>query len=780
MLGDVAHIRFGPQGMIGDAVINDGPGLMLIVEKFPWGNTLEVTRGVEAALEAMKPGLPGVEIDTKIFRPATYIEESITNLSHALLIGCVLVVLVMIAFLYEWRAALIATVAIPLSLLAAGLLLYASGASMNTMVLAGFVIAIGAVVDDAIIGIENIMRRLRLERAEGSGRSVARVILEASLEVRGPIVFATLIVVVAVVPVLFMEGLSGAFFKPLVLAYLLAILASMIVAVTVTPAMGLLLLRNAPLDNKGSPLVVWLSRGYTELLTKATYGPRPAYVGVVVVTLMGAAMWPLLGHSLLPDFKERDFLMHWVTKPDTSHPEMVRITTRASKELRAIPGVRNFGAHIGQAFAADEVVGVNFGENWISIDPKVDYDKAVHAVDEMVQGYPGLYRDLQTYLKERIREVLTGSGEAIVVRLFGADLDVLRDKAEVVRAAMSDIPGIVDLHKQLLVEVPEIQVTLKLDAAQRYGLKPGDVRRASATLVAGEEVGDIFNGGRTYDVQVWTSREWRHSLTSLQNMLIDTPTGDRVRLSEVADVTIRPSPNSIPRENGSRRMDVHSNVKGRALEAVALDVQSRLDKIDLPIGYRAVLQGEYVELKAARGRILQFTGLALGIILILLNITFRSWRIAFMTFVTLPFALVGGVFAALAAGGVVSLGTLVGFLTVLGIAARNGIMMICHFQHLEIHEGEPFGPALVLRGARERLSPILMTAGAAGLAILPLVIYGNLPGHEIEYPMAVVILGGLVTSTLLNLFVVPALYLRFGAGTAHAAEQAMALKAAPA
>ena len=780
VLGDVAHIRFGPQGMIGDAVINDGPGLMLIVEKFPWGNTLEVTRGVEAALEAMKPGLPGVEIDTKIFRPATYIEESITNLSHALLIGCVLVVLVMIAFLYEWRAALIATVAIPLSLLAAGLLLYASGASMNTMVLAGFVIAIGAVVDDAIIGIENIMRRLRLERAEGSGRSVARVILEASLEVRGPIVFATLIVVIAVVPVLFMEGLSGAFFKPLVLAYLLAILASMIVAVTVTPAMGLLLLRNAPLDNKGSPLVVWLSRGYTELLTKATYGPRPAYVGVVVVTLMGAAMWPLLGHSLLPDFKERDFLMHWVTKPDTSHPEMVRITTRASKELRAIPGVRNFGAHIGQAFAADEVVGVNFGENWISIDPKVDYDKAVHAVDEMVQGYPGLYRDLQTYLKERIREVLTGSGEAIVVRLFGADLDVLRDKAEVVRAAMSDIPGIVDLHKQLLVEVPEIQVTLKLDAAQRYGLKPGDVRRASATLVAGEEVGDIFNGGRTYDVQVWTSREWRHSLTSLQNMLIDTPTGDRVRLSEVADVAIRPSPNSIPRENGSRRMDVHSNVKGRALEAVALDVQSRLDKIDLPIGYRAVLQGEYVELKAARGRILQFTGLALGIILILLNITFRSWRIAFMTFLTLPFALVGGVFAALAAGGVVSLGTLVGFLTVLGIAARNGIMMICHFQHLEIHEGEPFGPALVLRGARERLSPILMTAGAAGLAILPLVIYGNLPGHEIEYPMAVVILGGLVTSTLLNLFVVPALYLRFGAGTAHAAEQAMAPKAAPA
>ena len=779
LLGDVANIVFGPQGMIGDAVINDGPGLMLIVEKFPWGNTLEVTRGVEAALEAMKPGLPDVEIDTKIFRPATFIEDSIKNLSSALLIGCVLVVLVMIAFLYEWRAALIATAAIPLSLLAAGLLLDFSGASMNTMVLAGFVIAIGAVVDDAIIGIENIMRRLRQERSVvGSQRSVARVILDASMEVRSPIVFATLIVVVAVVPVLFMKGLSGAFFQPLVLAYLLAILASMVVAVTVTPALGLILLRNAPLDGKGSPLVSWLSRGYSTLLAKATGGARPVYITVALVMLCGVALWPFLGHSLLPEFKERDFLMHWVTNPGTSHPEMVRITTRASKELRAIPGVRNFGAHIGQAFAADEVVGVNFAENWISVDPAVNYDKAVAAVDEMVQGYPGLYRDLQTYLKERIREVLTGAGEAIVVRIFGPDLEVLRTKAEEIRSAMSDIDGIVNLHKELMVEVPEIQVEVKLDAAQRYGLKPGDVRRASATLVAGEEVGDIFNGGRTYDVQVWTSPEWRHSLTSLQRMLIDTPTGDRVRLSEVADIAIRPSPNVIKREGGSRRMDVQANVAKRDLESVAKDVQSRLDKIDFPIGYRAVLQGEYVELKAARARMLVFTGLALITILLLLQLTFRSWRLAVMTFLTLPFALVGGVFAAYLAGGVISLGSLVGFLTVLGIAARNGIMMICHFQHLETEEGERFGLPLVLRGARERLSPILMTAGAAGLAILPLVIYGNLPGQEIEFPMAVVILGGLVTSTLLNLFIVPALYLRFGAGTVKRTEKSAAPEAA--
>ena len=763
-LGDVATLMYAPPDMIGDAVINDGPGLMLIVEKFPWGNTLEVTRGVEAALTAMKPGLPGVELDTKIFRPATFIEESINNLSHALLLGCLLVIVILIAFLYDVRAALIAVVAIPLSLLAGGLVMFLAGASINTMVLAGFVIALGGVVDDAIIGIENIMRRLRHRVQDGSKQSSASVILEATMEVRTPILYATLIIVLAVVPVFFMEGLSGAFFKPLVLAYVLAMLASMVVAVTVTPALSLILLRNAPLKGRGSPLVAWLVAGYGKVLEKATRTPLPSYIAVVVVTIAGAAMWPLLGHSLLPDFKERDFLMHWVTEPSTSHPEMVRITTRASRELRAIPGVRNFGAHIGQAFLADEVYGVYFGENWISVSPTADYDKSIAAVAAMVDGYPGLYRDLQTYLKERIREVLTGAGEAIVVRIYGPDLQVLRDKAEDVREAMSGVNGVASLHKELMVEVPQVQVKVKLDVARQYGLKPGDVRRASAAIVAGNEVGDIFNSGRTYDVHVWSARESRHSLDALQNMLINTPTGKTVRLSEVADVRIAPTPNSISREGGSRRIDVHSNVKGRDLSSVAQDVQLRLDKIDFPIGYRAVLQGEYAELKAARDRMLIYSALAAVAIFLLLQVSLGDWRLATMSFLTLPFALVGGILAAFPAGGVISLGSLVGFLTVLGIAARNGIMMISHFQHLERVEGEAFGLSLVLRGAKERLSPILMTTGATGLAIVPLVIFGNLPGHEIEYPMAVVILGGLVTSTLLNLFIVPALYLRFGRG----------------
>ncbi len=433
-------------------------------------------------------------------------------------------------------------------------------------------------------------------------------------------------------------------------------------------------------------------RYYTPLMERATRTPRAAYITPGVVTLAGIGVWPRHAHSLLPSFKERDFLMHWVTTPDTSLPEMLRITTRASKELRAIPGVRNFGAHIGQAFAADEVVGVNFGENWISISKEADYDKTHARIEEMVEGYPGLYRDVQTYLKERIREVLTGAGEAIVVRIFGPDLEVLRDKAEEIRTALMDVPDLINLHKELMVEVPHIQVTVKLDEAQRYGLKPGDVRRASASLMAGTEVGDIFIGGRTYDVQVWTSPDARRSVDSVREMLIDTPTGQRVQLAEVADVSIRPTPNVIRREGGSRRIDVQANVKGRDLGAVARDVQSRLEKLAFPLGYYAVLQGEYQELSAARRRLELFSLLALAVIFVLLQQSFNSWRLAVLSFLTLPSALVGGILAAWLAGGVISLGSLVGFLTVLGIAARNGIISRRARDPAADHFRRPAGP----------------------------------------------------------------------------------------
>ncbi|MGD9704172.1 MAG: efflux RND transporter permease subunit [Acidimicrobiia bacterium] len=773
-LSDVARVVEDHQPLIGDSVINDGPGLMLIVEKLPWGNTLDVTEGVEAAIDELRVGLPGIDIDTTIFRPATFVETAIENLTESLLIGSLLVVLVLSLFLFDWRSALISLVTIPISLMAAGMVLAARGATVNTMILAGMVIALGAIVDDAIVDVENIVRRLREARASGSGQSTMKVILDASLEVRGAVVYASLIEALALLPIFFLTGLTGSFFKPLAFSYALAVLVSMVVALILTPALSLILFQRAKLTRGQSPIVRHLQRGYSVVLTRIIRRPHPSF-GFAALTLAGGiAVFPLLGQELLPDFKERDFLMHWVTNPGTSHPEMVRITTRASEELRQIPGVRNFGAHIGQALLADEVVGVDFGENWISVDPSVDYDATVASIQELVDGYPGLRRDVQTYLKERIREVLAGSSDAIVIRIFGDDLAVLREKADEIAAKLGQIEGVVEEHAELLTSVPQVEVVVDIEAASRYGIKPGDVRRAAAVMLAGEEVGDIFRDGKAYDVQVWSTPESRANLSDIEGLLIDTPDGGQVRMGDIADIAVKPTPNSIRHEALSRRMDVDANVRGRDLGSVVDDVEDMLDKVDFPLGYRAELLGEYTERQAAQERLLGWALVAAAGIFLLLRVVFGNWRLAVLVFLTLPTALVGGVLIVWSQGGIISLGSLVGFFTVLGIVARNGIMLISHYQHLEEFEGESFGPQLALRGATERLAPILMTALTTGLALLPLVIFGEVAGQEIEYPMGMVILGGLVTSTLLNLFVVPPLYLRFGKSKAERAQAALA------
>jgi Cu/Ag efflux pump CusA len=670
-------------------------------------------------------------------------------------------------FLYSWRTALISVVAIPVSLLTALLVLNLWGATINTMILAGFVIALGDIVDDAIIDVENVVRRLRQHRREGGdGRSTARVILDASLEVRGAIVYATIIEIVAILPIFTLGGLSGAFFQPLGLAYALALLASMVVALTVTPALSLIFFRNAKsLEQRESPIVPPMKRGYERLLTKIVARPRRAYVAVAATTLIGLALLPALGQALLPNFKERDFLMHWLTKPDTSLQEEVRTTKLVNAELLTIPGVRNAGSHIGNALLGDEPYGVYFGENWISVDPSVDYDKTVDSIRGVVDGYPGIYRDVLTYLKERIREVLTGTSDPITIRIFGQDLDLLREKAEEVDQILAGIPGIGEHYVDFQDNIPQIRVEVDLAAARQYSVKPGDVRRAAAWLMAGEEAGDLYVGGKAYDVQLWSPPEARQSVTDLQNLLIDTPDGSQVRLVDVADISIEPVPNVVHHEGLFRNLDVGAGLDGsRDLGSVVRDIEDRLQGVEWPLEFRAEMLGEYNERQAAQRQLLLFAVLAAIVIFLLLQASFRSWRLATLAFLTLPIALVGGLLAAFFGGKIISLGSLVGFLTVFGIVARNGIMLISHCQHLEQAEGEPFGPQLVLRGAKERLVPIMMTVLTTGFALIPLLVAGSIPGQEIEHPMAVVILGGLVTATLLNLFVVPSLYLRFAKG----------------
>jgi len=761
-LMDVANVVEDTWPLFGDAVINDGPGLMLIVEKYPWANTLELTKGVEEALNELKPGLPGIDIDSTIFRPADFIQVAIDNLTESLLYGGLLVVLVLFLFLWDWRIAMISLVIIPVSLMTALIVLNLRGSTLNVMVLAGLSIAIGAVVDDAIVDVENIVRRFRQLRKEGSAKPMATIILDASLEVRGAIVYASLIEISALLPVFFLEGVSGTFFQPLATAYVVAGLVSPLIALTVTPALMLILLNGAPLEERTSPIVPWLHRGYERILAPIVRSPRWAFMTVGALVLAGMAVVPFLGQSLFPEFKERDFLMHWITKPGTSVIEEERIATKVSRELRAIPGVRNFGSHIGQALLADEINGVNFGENWISIDPNADYEETLAAIEKVIKSYPGLFHNVETYLNERIDEVLSGSSQTFVVRIYGPDLKGIHEKADEVEQALSGIPGIENLNVQLQSEVPQVQVEVKLDAAQRYGLKPGDVRRASATLLSGEEVGDLFRDGKAYDVNVWSTPETRANLSSILSLPIDTPTGGHVNMREVADIVIRPAQSVIYRENASRRIDVGAEVKESNLGPVMEEVNRRLEQVQFPLGYHAVVLGEYAERQAAQQRILIASFFVVIAIFFLLYTSLGNWRLSILTFFTLPWALVGGALAAYFNGAIISLGSLVGFLTILGIATRNGIMMISHFQHLEEEEGIPFGSDLVVRGARERLSPILMTALTTGLALVPLVIAGNIPGQEIEYPMAVVILGGLVTSTLLNLLVVPSLYLRFG------------------
>jgi CzcA family heavy metal efflux pump len=763
-LGDVADLVRDHQPLIGSAVINEGDGLMLIVEKLPWANTLDVTEGIEAALEELRPGLTGIAVDSAIFRPATFIEDAIGNLGRALILGALLMILMLGAFLYSWRTALISVVAIPVSLLSAMLVLNLYGVTVNTMVLAGFVIALGDVVDDAIIDIENVVRRLRQHRQQGGGgKSTARVILDASLEVRGAIVYATIIEIVAILPIFALAGLSGSFFRPLVLAYALALFASMVVALTVTPALSMIFFRNAKsLEHRDSPLVAPMKRGYERLLVKIMPRPRRAYAVVAVTTVAGIAVLPVLGQSLLPNFKERDFLMHWLTKPDTSLQEEVRTTKLVNAELLTIPGVRNAGSHIGNALLGDEPYGVYFGENWISVDRSVDYDDTADSIREVVDGYPGIYRDVLTYLRERIREVLTGTSDPITIRIFGQDLDLLREKAEEVDRLLADIPGVGEHYVDFQDTIPQLKVEVDLTAARQSGLKPGDVRRAAAWLMAGEEAGDLFVGGRAYDVQVWSPPENRQSVTDLTNLMIDTPGGGQVRLADVADVSIEPVPNVVHHEDLLRNIDVGASLDGsRDLGSVVRDVERSLEEVQWPLEFRAEMLGEYTERQSAQQRLLLFAVLAAAVIFLLLQAAFRSWRLATMAFVTLPIALVGGLLGAFVVGRVISLGSLVGFLTVFGIVARNGIMLISHCQHLEQSEGEPFGPQLVLRAATERLVPIMMTVLTTGFALIPLLVAGSIPGQEIEHPMAVVIFGGLITATLLNLFVVPSLYLRF-------------------
>ena len=757
-IGDVTDVVEDHQPMIGDAGTADGQALLLIVEKLPGEHTLDVARGVESALSAMAPGLGDVQVDPTIYRPATFVETAMTDLAMTVGLALLLIALVIAAFLLHWRSVVITMVALSVSLVSAALVLHLLGATMNAIVVAGLVVALVIVLDDAVGDVENELRRLRERDGRTDGPSTRAVLAVSVAEIRTPAMYATVVTLLLLIPVVVLDGLLGAFLQPFALAVVLAAVASMVVGLTVTPALAYLLLRAERPGADEPRLLRSIGSRYHAALSEVIRRPAPMLIVAGVVAVAGIATVPQLSTALTPTFRERDLLIDMAGTPGTSQPAMNRIAAQVSAELRAIPGVRSVGSHIGRAILSDQVVNVNSGQLWVSLEPDAEYDATMASVRAVVAGYPGLSLAVDTYLTTLAGEVAGAPPDPISVRVFGPDLAQLEVQAAAVRSAMAAVDGVVGARVATTPVEPTIVVEVDLDKAFQAGVKPGDVRRAAATLISGLEVGNLFEDQKVFEVIVVGVPDIRHSLESVRSLGIDTPDGRQVPLDSLADVRIAPAPVAIHRDAISRYVDVVATVEGRDVGAVQADVERAMAGLVFPLEYHAEPSTAYAEGQADVQRTVAIAiAVAIGILLVL-QAAFRSWRLAAVSMIALPLALVGGIFAAFLAGAPLGLGSLMGFLAVLAIAARNEIALVARLQLLERH-GMAFGPTLVLRAARERVGPILITATAVALAFVPIFVMGSAPGLELLWPMAVVIIGGLVSSTLLTLFIVPTLFL---------------------
>lgn len=757
-LADVAEVVEDHQPLIGDAIVDGAPSLILVVEKFPGASTQEVTAGVEDALATMAPGLAGVTMDSSLYRPADFIRTATDTLSRGLLVGLLLVVVALLLLLLDWRAAVISVVALVLSLFVATYVLYLRGTTFNSMVLAGLVMALGVVVHDAVADAHALARRSRSDEAPDDGPDAdADAVLAAALTTRAPASAATVVALLVALPLLTLGGVTGAFSRPLALTYGLALVTSTLVALVVTPGLALLLGRPSA-SSREPALQRVLRRGYDRLLPRVTgrRAPLLATAGVLAVAgvLAGSS---LMGSSLTPTFTDRDLVVRWNAAAGTSHPEMMRLTARAVAELRTLDGVRDVGAHVGRALTSDQVVGMNSSEIWVNLQADAPYRRTVDAVREVVEGYPGVEREVITYPEQQVRRVRTGTDDDVVVRVYGYDQEVLEKQAGAVLASVRAIDGVVDPTVQLPTREPMIEVEVRLDDAQRAGIKPGDVRRAAATLLSGVMVGNLFEDQKVFDVVVWGDPATRHSLSSIQDLMIDLPDDSgQVRLGDVADVRVTANPSTIRRDAVSRYVDVTAAVADRDLGAVLDDVTSAIQRVDFPIEYHAeVLSGS-----AERGFAVPWAvalAVAVGVLLVL-QVAFDDWRLAFVVVAGLPLALVGGAVAALLDGDDLALATVVGLGVVFGLAVRQAVVLVRHYQALGAENPGTAPRDVVLAGTRDQLVPIVATTLVTALLLLPFAVMGARAGTEIVAAAALVGLGGLVTSTLVVLLLLPAAY----------------------
>jgi Cu/Ag efflux pump CusA len=802
-LGDVARVVENHQLLIGDGVANNQQSLLMVVERFPGTSVSQLTRDVEAALDELRPGLTGITVDTSLYRPANYLDTVRGNLSRSLVIGLVLLAIMLFLLLFDWRAALVGLLAISLSLSAAVLVLSSFGILLNAMVLAGLAMAVAIVVDDAVVDLLGIRRRLArpdpapgpagpsgaaaqpvprgspepadgvgTERREGaagaggSGETAAerrgRAVLDAVLDARADLLVATVVAVLSVAPVLALGDLTGSFLRPLAIGYVLAVVSSMLVALTVTPALSWVLLRGRTRrrTRRWSPAGQVLA-GVQTALARLLSRPVPVAAAAAVLVLAGVAMLPLLrDQRVSPPLQDRDLLVTWQAAGGTSLPEMDRLTALASRELRAVPGVRSVGANVGRALLSDQVVAANSAELWVGIDAGADYGATTRAVRAVVNGFPGIRAQLTTYPEQRLREVQAGSDKALVVRVYGRDYGVLQAKADEVAGIVGRVEGVSAPRVSTPVFEPTVEVEVDIPKAAAAGLKPGDARRAAAVLASSITVGNLYEGQKIFDVVVWGVPEKRRSFEDIRNLLIDSPKGGQVRLGDIAAVRIRPDPTDIKHDAVARYVDVSADVHGRDLNAVTSEVKDKVRAVTFPAEHHLEVLSDSAQRQSTRQWVLAY-GLAFVVLLFfLLQASFGSWRLATLLFLALPVALTGGVLVAVLRRDVLSLAALMGLLAVLAVAVRSGVLLFRHFQQLE-REGELPGPGLVLRGTLDRSGPVLVSALATAAALAPLLVPGVTAGLEVLQPLVAIILGGLVTSTLLTLVVLPVLYLLF-------------------
>jgi CzcA family heavy metal efflux pump len=766
LLSQVADVVVGAAPKFGEGSVDARPAVVLAVQKQPGANTLELTRRIEAELADIQRTLPqGMKVRSELFRQASFITLAIDNVIEALRDGAILVVVILFLFLWNLRTTAISVIAIPLSLVVAILAMKLLSITINTMTLGGMAIAIGALVDDAIIDVENVFRRLKENHhlPETERQPPLKVVFEASREIRASIVNATLIIIVVFLPLFFLGGVEGRLLRPLGFAYVVAILASLVVAVTVTPVLCAYLLPNAKAvqEERESRLVRWLKTHYARLLERVIARPRRVLAGAAAALLLTLACIPLLGSSFLPEFNEGALTVSVVTVPGTSLAESDAIGKRVEQILLANPAVANTDRRQGRAELDEHAQGVNASEIDVTLKEGVDKEPLFEALRREFSAIPGTNITIGQPIGHRIDHMLSGTRANIAVKIFGPDLYELRQVGTRVRDAMQGVAGVADLQLEQQMDVPQLQIRADRGALARYGMTVGQLAEAIDVAFNGEVVSQVLEEGRSYDLVVRFPAELRSNAQAIAGVMFDTPTGQKVPLSQLATIAVDRGPNTISRENVQRKIVVQANVAGRDLGSTVADIQRTVaQEVSLPAGYHIVYGGQFESQSEATRVLGALSLLSIAAIFLILYAEFGSSRVAALVMANLPLALIGGILAVMLTGGIVSIASLVGFVTLFGIATRNGILLVAHYRQL-LREGVPFREAVV-RGSLERLSPILMTALTAGLALIPLAIGGGEPGNELQTPMAIVILGGLLSATALNMLVLPALYWLWG------------------